>query len=67
MAAPEDQFGLMKLFLGVAAELFVRIPEHHLFERDAELRTGIAPEVLIRKKEHLVELFQIDVKQRDRI
>src|SRR5436190_21225256 len=67
MSTPENELGVVQFFLGVAAKLCVRVPEGHLIERNAELRTGIPSQMLVREKEHLVELFQVDIEQRNRI
>jgi hypothetical protein len=65
--APEDQLRVTKLLFGVSAEVFVRIPKSHLVERDPKLGTGVSTEMLIREKEHFVELLEIDVEKRNGI
>src|SRR5687767_3027122 len=65
--APQDKLCLVQLFLGISPELLVRVPKRHLVEWDPELCASVAAKMLIWEKEHLVELFQINVEQRDRV
>src|SRR5678816_3425432 len=55
----------MKVLFSVASQLLVRIPECHLIEGDAELRPGVQAQMLVGEEEHLVELFQVNIKERN--
>src|SRR5262245_30178884 len=64
VAAPKYELRFEQLLGCISTQLFVRIPERHLVERDSELRPGVPSEMLVGKEEHLVELFQVNVEQR---
>src|SRR5262245_35995921 len=54
----ENEPGFLQLFFSVSAELFVRIPNHHLFETVSERVSGVATQMLIRKEQDFVAAFQ---------
>src|SRR5687768_4773840 len=57
MPSPQDQFRGAQFVFGVSTEIFMRVPQRHFIEWYSELRTGVSSEMLIGKKEHLVEFF----------
>ena len=65
VALPQNQTRAPEFVGGVAAEFLRRIPQRHLFERDAELDAGVSAQMLIREEEELVGLCEILVEERD--
>src|SRR5437773_2674615 len=67
MPAPENELSVMKLFFGIPAKLFVRIPQDHLIQRNAELRSRISSQMLVREEKHLVKFFEVNIEERNGI
>src|SRR5688572_29975722 len=67
MPFPQNHLRALHLFRIEAAKNLVRIPHHHIVERDAHLVRGIPPEMLIRQEQNLVALSEAPLQRGHRI
>src|SRR5215467_13379617 len=54
VALPQDHLRFLHSFRGVASEFLVRVPHHHAVQRNPHAKTGIAAQMLVRKKQYFV-------------
>ena len=64
---PQDHLRALHLIGIEAAEDLVRIPHHHLVERDAHLVGGVAAEVLVGQEQNLLAARERPLQRRHRV
>ena len=67
MPLPQHHLGLPQLLRGVAAQPLEGIPDYHLFQGDAQLQGGIAPQVLVGQKQNPLRPLKSPAQHRRRV